>query len=244
MKKKLLILTSSLAIASFCQISHGAALLIDAFGGVNPTTRANWSNAGVVEDLTGAAGGTFTFNSGTFNITAPLARTVTGVTGLFNSPTFAGNTMLNNYWFTNGGGVSTVTITGLQTGGVANTLTSALGDMAGSTFTIAANQQYRLYLFGAGNANGQNTTFTFNAEAKTTNPLIVGTAANANHFVTYDFVTPSSLTGFTIPFSYQNTTGTAAFNGLALVAIPEPSSSAMILGAVAFAGLTRRRRNA
>lgn len=244
MKKKLLVLSSSLAIASFCQVSHGAALLIDAFSGGDPLSTADWSNAGVVESLAGGAGGTFTGGGTIFNIGGGISYSNSAFSGGFSANTFPGNIMLNGYWYTNGGVVTTVSIGGFETAGVPNTITSSLNTMTGNTFTIAADTTYRLYLFGAGDNNGQNTTFTFDGVDKTTNTNIVGTAANDNHFVTYDFVTPSNLAGFTIPFSYQNPSNTATFNGLALVAIPEPSSSAMILGAVALAGFTRRRRNA
>lgn len=231
---------SVFSVTALFQSASGASLLIDAYGGQDPTLASNWSDAGVTEDVSDGAGGTFHSAFGTFNISGGLGFSHTGVTGDFNAPTFSGNTMLNNYWYVDGGGVNTVTIDGFQTGGVANTLTSSLGTMADNTFTIGINQTYRLYLFGAGNANDQNTTFTFDGISKTTNSSIVGTSANDGHFVTYDFTTGADLTGFNLVFNYQNASSTAAFNGLALVAIPE--SSAALLGSLGLLALFRRRR--
>lgn len=240
--KKQVTLLSILGFTFFVPFANGASLLIDMFGGSSdPTSSTDWSNAGVTEDLTGAAGGTFTSGFGTFNISGGIDRTTSGITSNFAAATFVGNTMLNSYFYVDGGLSANVTITGLANGsGVPNTLTGALGSMTG-TFAIASNQQYKLYLFGAGDNNGQNTTFTFQGVDKTTNPTIVGTPANDNHFVTYDFTTPSDLTGYQLSIDFKNPgTSSGAFNGLAIIQIPEPS--AVLLGGLSVLGLMRRRR--
>jgi PEP-CTERM motif len=237
MKKQTTIL-SILSFTLFVPFSNGASLLIDMFAGSDPTSSTDWTNAGVTEDLTGAAGGTFT-TFGLFNISGGIGFSQ-NVDGGFSAPTFS-NTMLNGYWYKNGGASANLTITGLADGlGVPNLLTGGLGSMTG-TFAIAPSQQYKLYLFGAGDTNGQNTTFTFEGVDKTTNPTIVGTSANDNHFVTYDFTTPSDLTGYQLSIDFKNPgTSSGAFNGLAIIQIPEPS--AVLLGGLGVLGLIRRRR--
>ncbi len=236
------------AILSFIGFSYllpcanGAALLIDLYApSANPTSSTDWSNAGVTESLTGAAGGTFTAGIGTFNISGGIGSSLTGSSGSSSAATFPGNTMLNSYIYSLPGGSVTITITGLANGsGVPNNLTGALGSMTG-TFTIAANQAYKLYLFGAGDANNQNTTFTVGGINKTTSTPIIGTAANAGHFVTYDLTTPSNLTGYTLPISFTGGSGSfGALNGLALVQVPEPSVA--LLGGLGMLALLRRRR--
>jgi len=234
MKNKFAIL-SFIGFSCLLPCANGAALLLNLTGTTNPTSSTDWSNAGVTESLTGAAGGTIGMG-GISNITGGIASSITGSGNYYSDSTFAGNTMLNTYVYSNnGGGSISVNITGLE-----NTLTGGLGSMTG-TFTLAANQNYKLYLFGAGNANDQGTTFTVGGINKTTSAAIVGTAADAGHFVTYDLTTPSDLTGYALPISFTGGTtgGFGAFNGLALVQVPEPSA---VLGGLGMLALLRRRR--
>jgi hypothetical protein len=264
--KKTLILT-----LTFASLAHmaSAQLLIDRFGNGtagNPTSSANWANAGVTEDLSAAAGGTIA--GGVFNLPG-LTQTVTGGVGgggalTFTSPTSA---MLNGYLFGFGnGGSTTISLGGFVDGnGVAQTLTTSAGapyvDLRGNSFTLQANQTYKLYLFGAGDKNNQNAAFTFNGVTKTTNPLIVGTAPDAGHSVTFEFTTGADLTGFTLDFTINSAASNVyAFNGLALVAvnaavnaaadadadayvdIPEPASFAFLSGLLGLGLMAMKRR--
>jgi hypothetical protein len=241
MKNKFAIL-SFMGFSCLLPCANGAALLIDLYApSANPTSSTDWSNAGVTESLTGAAGGTFTSGIGTYNISGGIDSTLTGSSGAYTAETFSGNTMLNSYIYSLPGNSVTMTITGLANGsGVPNTLTGALGSMTG-TFTLVANQDYKLYLFGAGAGNNQNTTFTVGGINKTTSASIIGTAADAGHFVTYDLTTPSDLTGYTLPISFTGGSGSyGALNGLALVQVPEPSAA--LLGGLGMLALLRRRR--
>ncbi|MDB4265507.1 PEP-CTERM sorting domain-containing protein [bacterium] len=209
--------------------------------GVDPTNASSWSDAGVVGDLSDAAGGTISGFAGSFFNIDNLTSTIVGGDGAFGGSAFA-NPLLSDYTFTFG--TQTITIGGFETGGVANTLTSSLGDMDGNTFTLTANQQYTLYLFGTGDQDDQNSLFTFNGQSASTSPTIVGTDDDAGHFVTFDFTTGADLTGFELEFTVDpEGTGNGAFNGLALVAspVPEPSTPLLVFGA-AFAGLAQRRR--
>lgn len=237
MKKKLLTL-SSLAVVSAFHSANGA-LLVDIFAGVDPTSASAWADAGVVEDLSAAAGGTI--NGSVFNI-SNLTATVAGSSGTFNGGAFS-NPMLTDYLFNFG--TMTISLGGFETAGVANTMTSSLGDMNGNSFTLATNTAYTLYLFGAGDQDGQEASFTFDGVSKATSPTIVGSAANAGHFVTFDLVTGSDLSGFTIDFSVDGVGGNnGAFNGLALVPtpVPEPSTGLLALGGLALGAMFTRRR--
>ncbi|MFK7737689.1 MAG: hypothetical protein AB8B50_16765, partial [Pirellulaceae bacterium] len=160
--------------------SAKADFVLDAFGGVDSTTHLDWSNAGVPGDTSTYAGGTVTASGGVFNISGGLTASVVDETNIFNGGQFGSNNLLNDYIYVQDG-TATVSL-----GGFDNTLTSTLGDMNGNTFTMLPDTDYTLYLFGAGDSNGQDTTFTFNGVSKTTSDLIVGTAPDAGHSVTFD----------------------------------------------------------
>jgi hypothetical protein len=247
----LLVATGMLAIS---QTSNAAGvLLLDGYPGqdnaaatphvANPDSAADWSTAGVPGDLSDAAGGTLHTNGSVYNISGLTLPTtsVASVSG-WAADTFAGNQMLNDFWNIQNG-TATVSLGGFQTAGTANTFTTGAtyAGMGGNTFTLEANQDYTLYLFGVGNDANQDTTFTFDGVDKTTAATAVG-ADEAGHFVTYDFTTGADLTGFTLDFKFANSTDQwGAFNGLALVAVPEPSSTAL-LGLGGLALILRRRK--
>ncbi len=217
------------------RISSGAALLGDQYAGQDPTTIADWVNAGVTEDLTGAAA--FNYNGQPFNISGGLTETATGNFNTYfgnaygNSST--GNTFLNGYAY--GSGPVNISVGGFaNSSGVANTFTtdgspgSGFAGAGGNTFTLLANQSYKLYLFGTGNANTQNASFTFGGITKTTSSVIPG--ATNSHFVTYDLTTPTNLAGYTLNFSWgagiTGGDGDGHYNGFALVAVSAPSGYA------------------
>jgi hypothetical protein len=247
----------AIGIAGLSQAAFGDVLLLDGFPGRthttttahkgNPTSTADWSNAGVPGDLSDAAGGTLHTNGDVYSISGlTLTTSVVSDSG-WAANTFPDNQMLNDLWNIKEG-TATVSLGGFQTAGTANTLTTdglsgaGFAGLGGNTFTLEANQDYTLYLFGVGNDTDQNTTFTFDGIGKST----VATAAGLNengHFVTYDFTTAADLTGFTLDFSFaNNTTVWGSFNGLALVTVPETSSYALIGGCLALTSVMVRRR--
>ncbi len=243
-------------------------LLIHRYVSANPSGFDNWADAGVLGDLSDAAVGTVggAANSGSvFNI-SNLTAVESGASGTFrgSNPSFGGvrfpdNELLNNYAFVNtADAVYSLTLGGfVDVNGNPNTLTTqnlpAVSYATGNSFTLQADQEYRLYLFGVGYRNGQNSTFTFNSVSKTTNSgqvLVESDNTENLHFVTFDFTTPSDLTGWTLNFTMQRTawldsgTGNSgAFNGLAIAAIPEPSTFALLgIALVAAIGLRRGRK--
>lgn len=248
-KHRVATLLGATIMIAMSHVSEGAALLIDMYNSANPSSSADWSNAGVTLDLTGAAGGTFVLDS-RYNIDN-LTMTFSGATttlGRFTGSQYPSNNMLKDYAFVNNTvdpTLANVSIGGFVNGsGVANTLTTNSGyaGLNGNTFTLQANSAYKLYLFGTGNT-GENTTFTYNTVAKTTNASIPGLGEGDNHFVTFDVTTPADLTGYTLNFSFGSPSATyAAFNGLALVAVPEPTAPALLLGGLVLLA-TRRRRS-
>ncbi len=194
-------------------------LLIDYYHGDHaPPQSSEWSEAGVTEDLAAAAGGTV--SEGVIKYLTHLTTVIEGVEGSYHGKAFTNN-LLADYAYS--WTPFTVSFSGFETDGVANTLTSSLGTMSGNRFTLAANTAYRLYLFGAGDKDGQDSKFTFRGVTKITSSIIEGSEANADHYVTYDFTTGADLTGFTLEFAVErnNATGTScAFNGLALIPMP------------------------
>jgi Domain of unknown function (DUF4832) len=198
------------------------ALLIDYYqdNNASPPPSSEWSDAGVTEDLTTAAGGTV--NKGIIHKLTHLTTAMVGNSGSYYGNAFA-NTLLADYAYswTSSTVPFTVSFSGFETNGVANTLTSSLGTMSGNSFTLAANTAYRLYLFGAGDKDGQNSKFTFRGISKKTSSNIKGSAENANHYVTYDFTTGADLTDFTLEFTVDSGDDTCCvFNGLALIPMP------------------------
>lgn len=241
----------ALAALSTASTSYGAALLIDFKDGGSPPVvgTTDWTSAGVTEDLSGAAIGTIISDGRSYHI-SNISGSFTGAPVGYTGSEFT-NRMLNGYIYgKDSNPLITANIGGFVNGsGVANTITTSSDQFGapynGNSFTLQKNQQYKLYLFGAGGSDNQNTTFTFNGVSKTTNALITGTAANAGHFVTYDLSTGSDLTGFGISFTAKKEAGSPseyyAMNSFALVAVPEPSSIAL-LGLGGLALIVRRRR--
>lgn len=116
---------------------------------------------------------------------------------------------------------------------------------------LAPSTEYFAYIFGAGDANNQNSTFTLQSTvgtiavgSGTTSATIDGSGVGDNHFVKLRFTTPSDMTGYDFRFNWtQGTAGnTTALNGFAIVAVPEPST-ALLGGLSALLLLARRRRS-
>jgi hypothetical protein len=229
-------LTITLFLASF--VAANAQLLLDRFVAENPAGAINWSNAGVKEDIRGAAIGSIggSANEAEIYNLSNLSVVERGASNLSrpNNPSFGGlrfpeNPLLNSYvWFTTE--TYHLELDGfVDERGTPRVLTThgwaPFEDARNRFFMIRPNQTYRLYLFGVGYRDGQNTTFIFKGEEKTTNPAghIMGSSEDA-HYVVFEFTTPADLRGWKLEFSarrtnsFSDTTGAnGAFNGLALV---------------------------
>lgn len=215
-------------------------LLLDRYVSENPVGAINWTNAGVSEDLVNAAIGSIGNSANEADIynISHLRAEEKRADNLSrpDNPNYGGlrfpnNPLLNSYaWFKDQ--TYHLTLSGfVNDRGQPNVLTTLnyapFEDARGNVFILEPNQSYKLYLFGVGYRDGQNTTFIFNGEEKTTNPrgYIEGSRENL-HYVTFEFETPSDLRGWVLEFSARRTdlmsAGTGAngaFNGLALVPI-------------------------
>ncbi len=232
------------------KVSNGAALLGDQYAGQDPTTIQNWVDAGVIEDISDAAA--FNYNGGVFNISGALTETATGsFNTYYANGKYGNNVLLNGYAY---GGPVAISVGGFaDANGNANTFTTngspgtGFAGAGGNTFILQANQNYKLYLFGTGDNNNQNASFTYDGVTKTTSSVIPG--ATNSHFVTYDLTTPNNLAGYTLDFSWgagiTNGDGSGHYNGFALVsaAVPEPSTvaGAIAITVAAFFAVCRRR---
>ena len=132
-----------------------------------------------------------------------------------------------------------------------NTVT---GVITGPTLqTLFPSRQTTLYLFGAGAAADQNSTFELTHvfdDPFTGNPLttVADTNSLTNHFASFDFVTPDQIElSDSISFNWTVPPGRAgrtSLNGFALVqavAVPEPNAM-MALALGAFVVVLQRRK--
>jgi hypothetical protein len=246
---------SVLLLASALAPLTNAQVLIDAWhvNAGNPSGVSQWTDAGVgstinlsnsvagtvsLDKITSAGLGPYGISNLSFSISSSPSAVAT-----FKGNNY-GSAMMDSYFFTNN---STATVT---LSNWANTLTGVTADggtvvpgTLGNTFTLQPSSPYRLWLFGSGDSNGQNTTFTFNGVAKTTSDQITGTSVGVGHYVTYDFVTGANLANFNLSFNFTGSSSSyGAWNGLALVAIPEASTFSLVAGGLALAGVLVRRR--
>lgn len=204
-------------------VSHGAgvsagALLIDInrAGSGTTATAAEFTAAGVAEDLTGVAvtginvvsdqgsgfsGGGITFSfSSNYDASYDVSATASN-----SNPT--GNSLLDSYvYFSNtsvNGGPADVTLSGL----------SALLD---------ANTNYKLYLFGTAGLNAnQNSEFTFPLAGTTKTTEVPGALSDSS--VSFDFSTGGTVDS-TLAFHWSRIGSNlfAVLNGIAITsAIPE-----------------------
>lgn len=234
-------LLTAIVVLGMAQISQASVLLLDQFAGQDPTALSDWGNAGVTEDISSAAVGNFNGSGPAFNISGGLTIAESGASGSFNGGTYSDSIMLSGYLYAFG--TANVSISGFE-----NTLTTdaggAFGSFAGdNTFTMLPNRDYKLYLFGSGDNDDQNTTFVYGGVSKSTSPVIVGSATDADHYVTYEFTTPADLAGYSIDFTYgPEGTSNGAFNGAAIVALPVPEPTSLAyFGIAALSGLFVRR---
>ena len=208
-------------IAVFMAVAAQAAttFLGDINGGSGPTaTVADFTAMGVLEDLTGATvvGMNTSVSGGGVSIASS-----NNYSGNYQQAT--GNNLERDY----------VHIRNDQDPwqSVITTLT-----ISGLTDTLDASTTYAFYLFGKGGAN-EFSTFDFGGDIKTTTEL--------DPSVRYEFTTAATVADTLIlDWTQGGTSKFAPMNGIAFVAIPEPSSAAAIFGLVgAFAMIQRRKRS-
>ncbi len=226
-------LSHSLLIDYQMQIMSSYAATVETlidFGDGNFTTAgynatiADFSNSGVVEDLTGASVEHFYANHNTTSGNTNKSWTGSTANVLFAGTTNGGydwnvvNPLVRDGVYLNNRGPITVTV---------------------SNITIAEGTEYKLYLWGNGGGANQNSTFTFNGSS------LVATSGAFTTPVVYDFdSTGSGVTANSITFTWDRTGSQqyGAINGLAIVAVPEPSTYAAIAGFLALGWVMLRRR--
>ena len=204
-------------IAVFMAVAAQAAttFLGDINGGSGPTaTVADFTAMGVLEDLTGAT--VVGMNTSVSGGGVSIASS-NGYSGNYQQAT--GNNLERDYVHIRKPGIASSTLT-----------------ISGLTATLDASTTYAFYLFGVGGAN-EFSTFDFGGDIKTTTAL--------DPSVRYEFTTGATVADTLIlDWTQGGTSKFAPMNGIAFVAIPEPSSAAAIFGLVgAFAMIQRRKRS-
>ena len=226
---KRLLLMTMVAAAGMSQEARADALLIDV-GSNNgtPSGSAPWVDAGVSEDLSGAAGAQISGSGGVSlisGLTVSVSDNSSWNGGEYGASSW-GNAMLDDYMI--GDNAAGDGVVNISLGGFDNTMTSSMGGVDGS-FALEPGSQYTLYLWGRGDSPAQNAKFTLGGVEQITT---AESTAEGDHFVTYEITTPADLTGFTIDFSFQNDNDSrfSGWNGAALVSAAAADAPPAISG--------------
>jgi hypothetical protein len=239
-------------LLAFAGQSQAAVYNLNFSGGIGGTYLGNYTGVGAAPDagtywnqIQQTQNGIGNYNTSISNLTASDGTTSSGITvaveysRAYNDTGMSGNNLLGS-WLqvddsVNGGGVGLVTISGLSAG------------------------SFDLYLYGInGGFTGRGTRFLFN-----TNYWTGGTVDPGNSAFHYLQTTGASASGFLEGTNYVRFTGVQSyngqiqyyiganpaggnnqgpFNGLQLVAIPEPSAFVMLgTGCAAFCLIRRRQ---
>ena len=239
-------------LLAFTGQAQAAVYNLNFSGGIGGTYIGNYTSVGAAPDagtywnqIQQTQNGIGNYNTSISNLTASDGTTSSGITvsveysRAYNDTGISGNNLLGS-WLqvdgsVNGGGVGLVTISGLSAG------------------------SFDLYLYGInGGFTGRGTRFLFN-----TNYWTGGTVDPGNSAFHYLQTTGASASGFLEGTNYVRFTGVQSyngqiqyyiganpadgnnqgpFNGLQLVAIPEPSAFVMLgTGCAAFCLIRRRQ---
>lgn len=222
------LLPGVLAISVLAASQGSAVVLFDFNQHAGPAARigddaiasfSDYTNAGVQEDLSGS---TIYSVRGAMGA-GPISLSLTNSWSSWSNLGF-GNRLLDDYLWMSGGGPNMISTTGWSS-------------------VLAPSTIYALYVFGYGDAQGQNSSFTFNGVSITpsndSSPSVLG---QDGRYARFEFRTgPVPIDE--IDFSWDFGPGGNAFtalNGFAVVAVPEPAMSWIWL--VALLPLARRRR--
>lgn len=211
MKLKLIIPAVVLAGAI---VSQAQTVLWDLNADGNPINQATvdaFTGLGINEDLTGAsvsqviASSTNSMTDGTVSLSY-ITGNGNGVSDLGASP----NAVVRDYIYGADAGPVEMQISGLST-------------------LLTGNTTYALYLVGAGNADGQGTSFTFGGN--TLNSTSIGVVADPSlAAVRFEFTT-DPVAADTLNFTWDQLSPVntySALNGFAIAAVPEPSTFGLI----------------
>jgi hypothetical protein len=202
------------------------------------------SNAGSINGTSGVIvnGGNFAYNSST-----SLTKAITMSSGFVSGTGTVGTLTANGGLITSTGTAGAVTINaggainpGGSGAGVFNAASltwNSDGDISGLRFDLGADalSSDKIILTGAF-TKGTGSTFVFDF-----------TDAGASTSITYTLLTFGSSSGFTAgDFSANGVAGTFGLDANSLTftvsAVPEPSTLALIMGAIVLAGVVHQRR--
>lgn len=228
MKHKLL---TCIAAAAAVQFVTAAPILWDITVDSDYSTNADvadFTAAGVSEDLTGASvstvlgavSGTMTADNG---VTLSFAdgESAKGTYANENEMTGAGAALICDYINTKNNGPLTMTIGGLSS-------------------QLEADTTYSFYLWGIGDSEDQNSTFTFGGTEITVGSADPDNADASDYMAEFTFTTESTVSD-TLEFIWDDSNERSALNGFAIVAVPEPATFGLF-AAVGGAVLFIRRR--
>lgn len=107
--------------------------------------------------------------------------------------------------------------------------------------SVFTTNGYNVTIYGDSDVTSRTMNYTIAGSTKTIidSGTFSGTFTEGSNFVTFTGLTSSN---FTITGNDADTAGRSAINGLVITAIPEPSSTALLLGLGGLALILRRRR--
>lgn len=110
--------------------------------------------------------------------------------------------------------------------------------LSGLSNVLTPNTPYSLYLFGGGDSANQSATFSFNGETKVTSEANPQAGLSSDVMAKFSFTTDEVTAADTLNFTWDLTGSSnryTAFNGFAIVAVPESSTAGFFcVSAIAF----------
>ncbi len=242
------LITLSLATIGLATVSNAASIglnFVDGRSGLDPQSIGAAESAGVVSQVnwnnTNAEGADVSagFTRTTLDIASPIADTLVDNTGVDSGATVS--------WFAS----STWSPVSAGTDGDGALMSDFLQPANGTasvTFSDLTYDTYDVYLyFGRGqyaNING-DTTADISIGATTKTVTMSGEGTGFAGFVEdVNYVRFSGVTGssFTASFDHISGSFTAGIKGIQVVAVPEPSTAALLAGCLGLGHVMMRRR--